>query len=181
MKENMTQAQAQQLRDDSKNYCPLVRGFHVDEKHGPISIMLDGKETRGDWRYGYLVRQDNHTYIYGGVDLNDAMKGVGIYPSMVDPRTVCRSTGLILRCEKTGIEWPIFEYDVCEAITKVPGLIKDKTFVFHQALVYWHAPTLSWGIIDTETGNSYPINSDWSMYVRGTIFNSEIKLKENMP
>ena len=178
MNDTMSREQAKILRDDAKLFGPLVRGFHLVDHERSVSIRLDGKEVWGEWYYGYLVRQNGKTYVYGGLTLHNAKDGLIPVPVEVDSRTVCRCTGLILRCENTRDERPIFEYDVVEARTTVPGMLKNKTFVFNRAFVFWHAPTLSWGIIDIDTGDSYPINSDWSFVITGTVFNSDVKLED---
>lgn len=167
MKSTMNKEEAQVLRANSKQWMSICRGFKIDP-NGTQTIRLRNQIYTGDWVYGYYVPSNNgFSLIYGGTDTNDIFAGRDRIEVLKD--SICRCTGLIVE-SGDSVGNVLFEYDVVDASTVVECTVKKRFFVFDDAYIYWHAPTLSWGIMSSDEGKGYPFNHEWSFKIKGTVF-----------
>lgn len=166
MNVDMTIEDAKRLKTTAKVWTHICRGFQLDPK-GNKTICLHAQKCVGRWVYGYLVPADDEmSMIYGGSELHEILGGSKQIEVLKD--SVCRCTGLIIE-NGDSFGKLLFEYDVVDAKTTIEGVAKNKTFLFEDAFVYWHAPELSFGLM-TSDGKAYPFNHKWSFNIKGTVF-----------
>ena len=166
----MNKEQAQLLKAHAKVWSHICRGFKLDP-NGSQTIRLHNQEYIGDWVFGYYVPADDASpLIYGGTDIDEIINGTKQIEVLKD--SVCKCTGLIVE-KGDSVGKILFEYDVVDASTCIEGIAKKRFFTFEDAYVYWHAPTLAWGIMDSDDSKGYPFNHEWSFNIKGTVFDAK--------
>ena len=168
--------QAKNLKATAKTWSHICRGFKLDP-NGTKTIRLHGQGHVGEWVYGYYIPADDSSpLIYGGTEIDDILGGKKQIEVLKD--SICKCTGLAVE-KGDSVGKMLFEYDVVNAGTCIEGIVSKRFFNFENAFVYWHAPTLSWGIMDDRDGKGYPFNHEWSFEIKGTVFDVDQNFSKN--